>query len=196
MNKYEELINNYAEFMKVNPEYSYTLTKDLPNLLAKKGNLQLLKEFHKMGLTFDEYTMINAAKNSNTNTLEWLIEIGCPKDTYAFTEAAYKGNLRAMEIMLKNDFPWDSYTFLAAIRNGNINNVKWLYASGCPYDKRCLATHEHRKFNKKDSEWLIKTLSGKKNDETNVIFTIGDQTLETVLDDTETKKKYPSWFGW
>ncbi len=163
---YEQTIDKYAEFMKQNPEYSDSLLKDLVNIQAKRGNLELLKELHKIGgFTFDEYTMINAvkAKTRGSLVIKWLIEINCPRDEYVFTEAAYKGDLEIMEILLKHKFPWNAYTFVAAIRNGNLRNMKWLYASGCPWDGE--AQHQFRisKYPKENEEWVLKTLIPKEH---------------------------------
>jgi hypothetical protein len=118
----------------------------LSSVIAKYGNLELLKWALANGCDWDERTCSYAAYGGHLEVLKWAHANGCNWDTWTCSNAASNGHLDCLKWARANGCDWDVWTCSSAARNGHLNCLKWARANGCDWDANTciLATYNSR----------------------------------------------------
>ncbi|CAB9529552.1 ankyrin repeat protein [Seminavis robusta] len=104
------------------------------NVIARYGNIMVMKWARQQGFDWRERTCAGAARNGHFELLQWLRENGCPWNGGTCSNAAEGGHLEILKWARENDCPWSTNTCWAAAENGHLEIVKWAHANGCPWN--------------------------------------------------------------
>lgn len=109
-------------------------------LIAKTGNLQVLKWAHHEGFPWNENTCFAAAENGNLSCLQYAHEHGCQyRCAKLWKAAAFGGHIAVLEWLLTIDCPFDEEACAGAAAGGHLDALKWLLTIGCPIDEDACA---------------------------------------------------------
>jgi hypothetical protein len=119
-------------------------------LIAKTGNLEVMKWAHKKKLWWHAETCEEAASGGHLEILKYATENDCPWNLNAATCARYAKNglLEVLKYAHENQCPWDEETCNRAAVNGHLEVLKYAYESSCPWDTyACKEAAEHGHLN-------------------------------------------------
>ncbi|CAB9509092.1 ankyrin repeat protein [Seminavis robusta] len=102
-------------------------------VIAKTGNIVVLKWARQKGFPWNGWTCESAAQNGHLDILKWARANGCPWDHWTCKNAARFGHLEVLKWAHENGCPWKASTCGAAARNGHLEVLKWARANGCPW---------------------------------------------------------------
>jgi hypothetical protein len=105
------------------------------SVIAKNGDLDLLKLAQKKGFYWDTDTCKEAAENGHLNVLQWACENDCPLDEWAFYAAAENGHLDILQWAHEQKFSWEKETCRFAVENELFEILQWSHENGRLWDK-------------------------------------------------------------
>eukprot|EP00797_Seminavis_robusta_P003966 Sro1256_g256620.2 (315) ;mRNA; r:12401-13345 len=104
------------------------------NVIARYGNIMVMKWARQQGFYWSERTCAAAARNGHFELLHWLRENGCPWSERTCEYAADGGNLDILKWARENGCAWNERTCWSAAHGGHLEILKWARANGCPWD--------------------------------------------------------------
>jgi hypothetical protein len=110
--------------------------KDIINLAAKIGNLEVIKFAREQRCNWGPETCRLAAQGGHLEVLKWIKEYGCTwySDTCAY--AALGAHLEVLKWARYNGCDWDSDTCSFAAEGGHLEVLKWVKENACDWDSR------------------------------------------------------------
>lgn len=126
---------NLFEWAKNHPHF---YGNKLSILLAKKGDLHLLKFILKNGYTYDPDIYYEAARISfdNKDIITWCFKNNFKPNVKAIQGACENGNLNLVKWMDKNKFPFNKNACNMAAYFNHLNVLKFLIDKEYPWDKK------------------------------------------------------------
>ena len=104
-------------------------------VMAKSGNLDVMKWTRQNGCEWDERMCKSAAEAGHLEILKWARQHGCEWDEWTCSSAAYGGHLEVLKWARANGCYWDYTTCAAAAQGGRLQVLKWARENGCPWDQ-------------------------------------------------------------
>jgi hypothetical protein len=111
-------------------------TETYGELLARGGDLYLLRWAHASGCPLTEFVCDEAARGGHLDVLQWARENGAVWSTSTCAHAAGGGHLEVLQWLRANGCPWDERTCATAAKGGHLEVLQWAHANGCPMDQR------------------------------------------------------------
>ncbi|GFH53313.1 hypothetical protein CTEN210_09789 [Chaetoceros tenuissimus] len=115
--------------------------KELARSAVCSGNVELVKYLENK--TWDEYTILIAAKIGNIELLQYLLESGCSFNDRWIGPSAIENNnhekvLEVLHWLHEHGVPLDEKTCTHSAGFGNLKALKYARSKKCPWDDICL----------------------------------------------------------
>jgi hypothetical protein len=158
------------ELFSIADKYGRMPASDI--LVAKKGQLEILKYLHKRGCKWNRGVTYAAAERGHLEVLKyahenghlcnWMISAyaarggrldilkyvhetgGCPLNEMACINAAREGHLEVLKYLHENGCPWDVRICARAAGRGHLEILKYAHENGCPWDEMTCTYAESR----------------------------------------------------
>jgi hypothetical protein len=105
-------------------------------LIARTGNLQVLKWARKKKVPWGKETCREAASYGHLDILKYAHEHGCPWDESTCCGAAEYGRLEVLKYAHQHGCAWDTETCRNAAGMGHLDILKYVHDKGCPWGPR------------------------------------------------------------
>lgn len=107
-------------------------------IAAARRDVEMLtvKCLHSMNFPWDERTCSVVARQGNLDILKWLRSKGCPWDARTTYHAAGNGHLEVLRWARANGCPWNASVTYIAAKKSQIETLQWSLWSGCPLRRR------------------------------------------------------------
>ena len=125
---------NLFKWAKCHP---YFYNNKLPLILAKNGNLNMLKYILDNGCEYDQEIYYEAAKNSfdGMEIIKWCYKNNFKPNERALQGACEEGNLKVVKWMNKKKFPFNENACNMAAYYNHLDILKFLFKEGYPWNK-------------------------------------------------------------
>jgi len=133
--KYYKLLKDiFYDFFFIN-EFRILLKykrKNIVDICAEEGFLNLLKYAHENGYPWTEKTCYIASRDGYLSCLKYAHENGCPWDVKTCYLASLNGHLDCLKYAHENGCPWNKITCEYAVIDGHLDCLKYAHENGCP----------------------------------------------------------------